>query len=1064
MKNSNLYISTLIVFFTTISCVVAIGQSAPPITNINGTVCVGDNAQFRVTTSCSIFQWTASNGGVIQGANNLSSVAVVWSSASTNAWIEVTYADCNTSFLALTVYAKTTPTVSLTLSPTTICQPQTITMEAATTNVAGTPYYGWYVDSQLITTTTTSSYAYSAANLAPGSHSSWVTITNMSCSNVSSVTSSSQTFTVSPNVGQVSAPSGITSRCIGSESNTYTASASDATEYAWSITPEAGTISTGGIVTWNSTYSGTAIITVTASGCNGSSTTASTNVTVSPGVGQVSAPTGITSRCIGSGTDTYSATAPNATSYSWVLSPVEAGSISPQGGTVVWSSTFSGLATVSVTANGCTASTTSASTNVNVIPLVGPVSPPSGTLSRCIGEGSDTYTASASNASSYAWSISPTAAGTISSGGTVTWGSTFTGTATVSVTATGCHGSTSTASTNVTTNPLVGQVSTPAGTLTRCPGDGTDTYTASAPYASGYSWSITLSAGTISSSGVVTWNGLYTGTATISVTAHGCNGSTSSASVQVTVESVGTVSIDGISTRCMGEGSDSFYASANNATSYSYILDPPSAGSIVTGAAGYVTWNLDFFGTAIITATATGCNGATQQGTKTVYVTSNVSQVSAPFGELSGCQGLLPTSYTASAVNTTGYNWSISPETAGTIIDGGVASGLSKGTVTWNSSFAGTATITVTALGCSPKNASTDVVILTMPAASISPTGTISSVPTTLSTPFVSGYLYQWYLNGSAMSGKNESTCIVTQPGTYKVTVCNGPCIAMANTPATVLIGDYSGFTDPNFIKERLALVDKRQDGQLLTESDLGTLSIGERKEIVSYFDGFGRVMQHVITQGSPSRLDEVQPIIYDNYGREAVKYLPYASGNDGAFKSTFSPKEQVDYTTSAQYEFYQSTPGVAVDSKPYAETIFERSPLNRPLKHGAAGESWQPVGTDPMSINDYTIKKRHETNGPSEVLLFKYDPVSGLVSLNADPAFKYYGANQLYSSKTLDEHNNEVIEYADKQGRAVCKKVQYKTETNGSKLYTSTYYIYDDLGNLVVVLPPEAVKDLSAQ
>ncbi|NJM26090.1 MAG: hypothetical protein HC859_11990, partial [Bacteroidia bacterium] len=71
-----------------------------------------------------------------------------------------------------------------------------------------------------------------------------------------------------------------------------------------------------------------------------------------------------------------------------------------------------------------------------------------------------------------------------------------------------------------------------------------------------------------------------------------------------------------------------------------------------------------------------------------------------------------------------------------------------------------------------------------------------------------------------------------------------------------------------------------------------------------------------------------------------------------------------------------------------------------------------------------------------------------------------YYEANQLMANKTIDEHNNEVIEYVDKQGRTVLKKVQYKEES-GTKYYAETYYIYDDFGQLMLVLPPEFVAQM---
>jgi len=91
--------------------------------------------------------------------------------------------------------------------------------------------------------------------------------------------------------------------------------------------------------------------------------------------------------------------------------------------------------------------------------------------------------------------------------------------------------------------------------------------------------------------------------------------------------------------------------------------------------------------------------------------------------------------------------------------------------------------------------------------------------------------------------------------------------------------------------------------------------------------------------------------------------------------------------------------------------------------------------------------------------LFFTYDPSTGLVNADGNAGL-YYQPNELHKTKTIDENKNEVVEYVDKEGHTVCKKVQYGSDANGN-LYACTYYIYDDFGNLMVVLPPEAVKNL---
>jgi len=218
--------------------------------------------------------------------------------------------------------------------------------------------------------------------------------------------------------------------------------------------------------------------------------------------------------------------------------------------------------------------------------------------------------------------------------------------------------------------------------------------------------------------------------------------------------------------------------------------------------------------------------------------------------------------------------------------------------------------------------------------------------------------------------------------------------------------------------------------------------------EVFEYYDGLGRAIQTIMRQASPLGFSVISFFEYDAYGRKSRNYLPYTSSSNTDGSINTSP-------VTDQAAFYSGLVGSADGANAFSLPVFENSELNRILKQGSAGAAWQP-SIDNNSMADHAVKKRSRPNDATEVLLFHYDQATGLVSVKAGSVFQYYGPYQLMASVTYDEHNNDMIEYTDKAGLTICKKVRVSPTD-----YANTYYVYDDLGKLVVVIPPEGVKAL---
>ncbi|WP_164714155.1 DUF6443 domain-containing protein [Chitinophaga rhizosphaerae] len=242
---------------------------------------------------------------------------------------------------------------------------------------------------------------------------------------------------------------------------------------------------------------------------------------------------------------------------------------------------------------------------------------------------------------------------------------------------------------------------------------------------------------------------------------------------------------------------------------------------------------------------------------------------------------------------------------------------------------------------------------------------------------------------------------------------------------------------------------------QPLTDPALvtGATDVTNVPQATAYFDGLGRPLQTVTKGASPvTKKDLVAPVVYDAFGRESFKYLPYVStAGDGAFKT--SP-----FTDQAS--FYGTFLDTAKNNEEdifYSETQFEASPLNRVTKEMAPGNNWtgagRGVGAQYLvnAVGDSVRTWNVTTTFPNNI------PSSSLASPGT------YAAGTLFKNVTTDENGKQVVAYKDKEDKVVLKKVQFAAAPGtGHSGWLCTYYAYDDLGNLRFVLPPRAVERLA--
>ncbi|MFT3705609.1 MAG: Ig-like domain-containing protein [Agriterribacter sp.] len=318
-------------------------------------------------------------------------------------------------------------------------------------------------------------------------------------------------------------------------------------------------------------------------------------------------------------------------------------------------------------------------------------------------------------------------------------------------------------------------------------------------------WSI----GTMASNGSATLSivakvnasGNYTNTAIISGTQTDAN--TTNDTATVTTTPITTISL----TSSTAPPSDAQTVCINTAiTNITYSLGGTATGATVTGLPAGVTSSYSS-GTKVLTISGTPTAATSGAQTYTVTTTGGSPNVSAT-GSLrvnglvatpvfalgstsSRCQGAGTQVYSATATNATGITYSINTTASQAVID------ANTGEVTFSSLFSGSAVITATAAGCTPKTATHTVTVTS--SGTVSGTSPVcSGANGSLTLSGTSASVVRWEYstdNGTVwntVSPNVTSTTLnysnISASTSYRAVVTGGGCTQALSTPAVILV------------------------------------------------------------------------------------------------------------------------------------------------------------------------------------------------------------------------------------------------------------------------------------
>ena len=231
---------------------------------------------------------------------------------------------------------------------------------------------------------------------------------------------------------------------------------------------------------------------------------------------------------------------------------------------------------------------------------------------------------------------------------------------------------------------------------------------------------------------------------------------------------------------------------------------------------------------------------------------------------------------------------------------------------------------------------------------------------------------------------------------------------------------------------------------QAITDTSLiSTIDQGDVHMSTSYTDGLDRPIQTVVRQTSPTS-DLVSIALYDSFGRAPIQFLPYGSTSISSYS-----RFKKDAFTGQPVYYATNFPN---DQAPYSTTTFDDLSAYRAVTRMKPGASY--AGSQIGKTTRIFSCKAAEN-----IRIWNFSAYGIVPTTSAS-----WSEAMLTVNETTDEAGMSSRIYKDKEGKTIFTKIQ--SDAGAGSGYTGwicTYYIYDSMDRLRIIVPPKAVDYLSS-